>query len=216
MSKDALYDWLGYNQSIFHHTHHFTDNKTALSVLKLLTDSVGDYKMFPIHFLILLVAIFFLLRKNHSDRNSSTLYIKSALTLVVSMIIVFFAGWVLKETLSFARPYCRDTTLINRLVAEVMNYDHSSCFSSTPSGHSLYITTFVISIWSILNKPLRITGIGLIFLISLSRVALGMHFPADVVYGVLMAATITIGIKFFADNILTEYTKRIKSKLGIN
>ena len=152
MSKDLFYDWFGYNSTIFHHAHHFTENKAILNTLKTISDYIGNYRMFPIHFILLLAVMFFLLRKHkHSDKTLPLVYTKSIILLLTSMVAALSIGQLIKVTLEYARPYCTSSTLINKIVAEIMDYKVVGCFKSMPSGHSLYIAVFILSIWPILN-----------------------------------------------------------------
>lgn len=69
---------------------------------------------------------------------------------------------------------------------------------SFPSGHAQGSTT----IWGIImahykNAPVYILGIGIITLVSLSRLYLGVHWPLDIIWGIGLGS-IMVFITFYA------------------
>lgn len=83
---------------------------------------------------------------------------------------------------------------------------HTATGQSFPSGHAQGSTTFWIScIAHIKKKWIYIVGISVIFLIALSRIYLGVHYPIDVIAG------IAIGIIWvFISNSVFDYAKSKK------
>lgn len=72
---------------------------------------------------------------------------------------------------------------------------------SLPSGHAVQITAFVLAGLWLLKRSMAglwhtaaTTGGGLILLVCLSRLYLQVHYPSDVLAGVLMAAFWVIGL----------------------
>ncbi len=72
--------------------------------------------------------------------------------------------------------------------------------SSFPSAHSMQITAFVLALWltysgaSRWRWPLALVGVVLILLVGYSRLHLQVHFPSDVLAGVVLAAVLTLGL----------------------
>lgn len=59
-------------------------------------------------------------------------------------------------------------------------------YRSFPSGHAVTVSAMVAAFWPILNKYWRIAACIVVGVVCVSRVAIGMHFPADVAGGILM------------------------------
>jgi membrane-associated phospholipid phosphatase len=212
MSKHLFYDWFGYNKKLFHHTHHLADNPTTIKLLEILSNYLGNYLMFPIHLLLLILILTLLIKKYYPQKDVVLNYIKAALVLCISIAITLSLGYILKISLEYSRPYCTHGTILNEMVKTFTEYQLSSCYRSTPSGHSLYSTAFVLSIWPILNRSFKLLSLTILVLVMISRIMLGFHFPADVFYGFCMAALITLGVRKFGEKPLTSAAIKIYQK----
>ena len=58
---------------------------------------------------------------------------------------------------------------------------------SLPSGHSSFAMMVVASLWPILKQRFRVVGVIFVVWVGVSRISLGMHFPADVLAGYLLS-----------------------------
>lgn len=216
MYKDLLYNWFGYNKTIFCYLNNITDNYIVLNILKFFTDYIGNFMMLPVHFIIIIALAYHMSQKHKKDLHTEILYLKSILTLLVAYMLFISLGTLAKENLSYARPYCSPDINLNELISSMMHYSKSKCFKSLPSGHSAYITTLVLSMWPTLNNFFKVSGIFTILLIITSRVILGAHFPADVVYGVLLGITVVLISRFLIKGIVIKPTlEKLKKALNI-
>ena len=212
MSKHLFYDWFGYNHKLFHDMHHIVEDHVTIKILKMLSDYVGNYLMFPIHLVLLIVILTTFAKICNKSKDEKPIYIKTILVLCTSMALSLSLGYILKVFLEYSRPYCTHGTILNEIVRMINEYKHGSCYHSAPSGHSVYTTTFIFSIWPILNKYGKAISASILAIIMTSRVVLGFHFPADVFYGFLLAATTTLAVRKFGDKKLTNISKKIYNK----
>lgn len=80
---------------------------------------------------------------------------------------------------------------------------------SFPSGHTQGSTTFWVScIIKIKRKWIYIVGISIIFLVAISRLYLGLHYPIDVIAGIVVGLIWT-----FISNYIFEYARLTKKPL---
>ena len=83
---------------------------------------------------------------------------------------------------------------------------------SFPSGHTQGSTTFWVScIIQIKKKWIYIVGILVIILVGFSRMYLGVHYPIDVIGGIVIGI-----IWIFLSNYIFDYAQRTRKPLDIN
>ena len=111
-------------------------------------------------------------------------YRKIGIQMVISMAITFIIGnLILKNLIARERPCWLDTQ-IALLIKSPKDY-------SFPSGHSM--NGFAASIALLCNdKKLGIPAVILASLIAFSRLYHFVHFPTDVMVGILIGTTVAI------------------------
>ncbi|NLU10509.1 MAG: phosphatase PAP2 family protein [Tepidanaerobacter acetatoxydans] len=109
---------------------------------------------------------------------------KTGITLIASLLFSMYINVSLKEVVTLARPIgypgIRSLFVI------------SAGGFSFPSGHAQGTSTF----WGVIMKCYRrrwvyILGTTVIFLVSLSRLYLGVHWPLDVLIGIILGLSIS-------------------------
>ena len=63
---------------------------------------------------------------------------------------------------------------------------------SLPSGHSSFAMMVVASLWPVLSQRWRLAGVFFVLWVGVSRISLGMHFPADVLAGYLLSLLVVL------------------------
>jgi membrane-associated phospholipid phosphatase len=190
--KYILYDWFGYNKIFFQYIHNFSDNKTFIKPYIFFTKYIGEYLLFPLHFLLLIIfmASYIVINKQRHSFSLQANYAKTVFILLFSIALGAIFVEALKIYFALPRPYCENLNVINKIMLSLTTFKSSDCYKSFPSGHSWYVATFIFSIWGILNRFFKVIGILTIATVGLSRIIVGMHFPADVVYAILFASII--------------------------
>lgn len=135
--------------------------------------SLGDKGIFWIAVCILLIFI----------KKTRRIGIVAAVSLAISALIV---NVILKTQVMRIRPYVLEQGL--RLITK-MPSDYSF-----PSGHASASFATAVVLFKGLPRYMGITALVLAFLIGLSRLYVGVHFPTDVLAGAaigIMAALLT-------------------------
>jgi len=170
------------DQSILLAFYSFTSGNSALSAL-----AIFFAKWFP--YLLLLAAVIYTFIRR-TDQG-----------IVRSFLLVFsptIAAWLSAETIKFFLPLERPFAALN-LTPLVWGENPLASF---PSTHATFFATLGVTIF------LRDKRIGKWFLlgallVGLSRIAVGIHWPSDIVAGLLLGDAVAV----IAHHILVKYSK---------
>ena len=112
---------------------------------------------------------------------------------------------ILKHILSFQRPICE---MRQDLFIAPYPYLSKVCEHSLPSAHSAFACLLLLSVWPYASIFPRILLILLLLTTCASRIVLAMHYPADILYGILCA----IFINFIVSRVINSlYKSNVKS-----
>jgi membrane-associated phospholipid phosphatase len=196
-TKELFYDWMGGNEVIFlgiNSIHNAYYDKFMQTV-----SDIGDHEHFPIYFIaIFAFAVFSILwkviRGKHGKWQSTGIWFGVLSMLILGYATTGLATKELKDYFSYPRPYVAlaATGEVYKLEATEPKDD----FRSFPSGHMTFTTFMVIALSPVLSPLLTWCGFWLILLMGWSRMALGMHFPADIIGGVLIIAPIIMILRW--------------------
>lgn len=98
----------------------------------------------------------------------------------VGVLVAMLLAWTAKSAFALPRP----SDLYANVMAWVLVEPDS--LYGFPSGHAVYIAVVVTCLWSLGPWPFRLLLLAVAAAVGWSRVALGAHFPADVVAGYLL------------------------------
>lgn len=126
-------------------------------------------------------------------------YRKNGIFFAVSLVCCFLLGNLfLKNVIARERP-CWINTDIVLLISNPKDF-------SFPSGHSMHSFVGALSIWYA-NKKWGIAAFVLAGLIAFSRMYLFVHYPTDVLIGIMLGLLVT----FFVHKIGRKITEKKKN-----
>lgn len=209
--KDLWYDWLGLNTWLFQEINSLSDLTLYGSLMKVVT-VFGDRNMLP--FTLSAIGIFAfssivanVLLKKGGNRN----YLFTWLTILLMLSGGLYAGIKtvdhIKAATGYPRPY---VALPAGEVRQLEIRPADDAYHSFPSGHAMLITVLVFALWPVLNETFRWIGVLLVFFVCLSRIALGVHFPMDVISGFTIAIVIMKTIQYFLYGIIRTVRLALK------
>ena len=112
---------------------------------------------------------------------------RMGLQVFASLILGFILGnLILKNVVARERPYTINTNIV-LLIKEQLDY-------SFPSGHTLASFNAAITIF-FYHKKWGIAALALASVIAFSRMYLYVHFPTDILAGILLAMFVTFTIR---------------------
>ena len=177
--------WEDFNKPVLQATFYFSNHRSAFGdAFFAFWTHLGEALPY------LFVAIFFYFYKKDKQ---NTLKIG-----IASLAVLIIAG-ILKQVFDFPRPsnFMEDWHLLNAFHT-VSGVDLNEGGTSFPSGH----TTSAFAIWSLVafqfkNKMPQIGLFLTAFLVGLSRVYLGQHFPQDVLFGSAIGVAIALCVEYY-------------------
>ena len=119
---------------------------------------------------------------------------KCGLTIILSYLMVYGLGqYVLKDLIARPRP-CHIDQTIELLISRPSSF-------SCPSTHSGWAFAATASVY-LYNKKIGIPVIIFSFLVAFSRLYLFVHFPSDVLFGVVLGIIFAVLSKIIVKKII--------------
>ncbi|AIT09294.1 phosphatase [Candidatus Francisella endociliophora] len=131
-----------------------------------------------------------------STRDRINALTAATLFLIATVAISGIIGQILKFMIGRARP-----KFFLEYGSQYFEHFHKPGydFASMPSGHSITVAAFYVGLIYLLPR-FRVLWVFLALLIAFSRVALGSHYPSDVIFGLAVGAYTTIFIYYWMRN----------------
>ena len=127
--------------------------------------------------------------------------ILSAIALIEDLLI---CNVFLKQIIKRMRPYDRYSDL-TRIIAKQPDY-------SFPSGHSAAAFASAMVIFKNGDKKMGIPALALAILISASRLYVGVHYPSDVIGGIIIGMVCSYLAEFTLKGIQKLFNKKTEDK----
>ena len=114
---------------------------------------------------------------------------KSGITMAIQVLLSMMANGMIKNLVMRRRPYFdhEGVECLKAVDDKYDIYDIAGQGFSFPSGHATNSGSFLTSLYlQYRNRKILVYGTVIVFLICLSRIALGVHYPSDVLAGLLL------------------------------
>jgi len=190
--KTIFYDWGGLNVWLFHVINNLRGD--LLDNIMLAGTTLGDHGRFPLYVALLTLAGWWRLSHKTSpptlpvDEPTSVWLLVLATFSLAYFLDGFLVSW-LKHALDFPRPPLALPPDSLHVIGK------PELHHSLPSGHATFAMTVAASLWPLARRDGRIALFAFVLWVDLSRISLGMHFPADVLAGNLLGLTVVIGVR---------------------
>lgn len=168
--KAILYDWGGLNSALFQLVNEATP-PILMPLAWIFSNVVGNYWTAP----LVMLGLWAWSRSTAAAERALAIR-RQLLQFVVGFGIAFAIAYILKLWLDFPRPAAVFGQLDHVLGTVEEHY-------SLPSGHSTYAALVAGALWPLTGVRHRLALVAYVVLVGWSRIAAGMHFPADVLAG---------------------------------
>ncbi len=174
--RQFLYDWNGLNVAWFGAINQATPD--WLAPLAQVGSALGSYWSGP----FLLVALLLWSRRLNAATATKTAAL-AVRTQARRFALGFALAWlgvaILKLITDFPRPVAALPDLVRIIGEPELQY-------SFPSGHAAYAMLAATSLWPLASRRGRALLVACLAWVAWSRIAVGAHFPADVLAGFLI------------------------------
>lgn len=185
-----LYDWLGFNKSLFLLINHI--HAPLLDQAMLLASWLGDPSLFPCY----MTAALLLTWRQPSILPLQNVLVFSMSYLLTSALLVP----TLKALLDFPRPI---TVLGEQAVIVLGNPDGHHSF---PSGHAAFAVLLALSLSPGIFRGGQLALVIFALLVCLSRISLGAHFPADILGGAAISILVASSGRYLLNTVSKHRT----------
>lgn len=121
---------------------------------------------------------------------------KIGITMAVSLVLsLIFTNLIIKNLVNRTRPFVADPALLQTMLVKLPSD------SSFPSGHTSASVAAAVAIFT-RNKKWGIPAVVLAVLIGVSRLYLTVHFPTDVIAGLLLGIIYGVGAYFITSKLI--------------
>lgn len=207
--KELFYDWHGFNTWLFKAINGI-HNDSYDAFMQFVTQ-IGNHRFFfpylgTLLAYLLVSGLWKKLRRRGGVKQHFIMWFGVFLVLVIGFAANGMIINGIKDGLGYPRPYA---ALPSSQVVVLEEETSTNAHRSFPSGHVAFTTLMILSLWPVMSPPMRALGLFVIFLVGWSRIALGVHFPADTLGGFLITSTIVITLRVII-------YKSLRKLFGIN
>lgn len=191
--KEILYGWGGANEWLFHLINDV--HSDILDKLMLLGSTLAEPRLYPYYLAVaalgaIHIVISIPIDDNEKARQKGIDWLLALGVLSTSFVLNGFLVDFLKQWFAFPRPSAFFSADSIHLPGP------AETSFSLPSAHASFAMVLVASLWYRMNHVFR--GISMFFLlwVGISRISLGLHFPADVLAGFLLGYLLVLLINW--------------------
>lgn len=186
IGKEELYDWGGANVWLFKQINSISGGyyDLAMSNITLL----GDKKLLP-YFIAVIVGYALvtlvgkIITKQAGNKHYAEMWFGILAVIAAGFVVSYSTTSFLKNHFAYPRPYA---VLDSGEVRHLEEQSAEKANESFPSGHVAIITTLIVALWPAFSSNFRWFASATIFAVAWSRMALGVHFPVDVLYSFIL------------------------------
>jgi membrane-associated phospholipid phosphatase len=215
---EFLYNFQGLNQEIFLWINRITNYSSIIAYILQNISYCFNISNFAIIYIIYAIYCYIHLAKiqDFNQRSSRFWVIYNALISIGIIYAIFGVTYAaLKFSINLPRPFC---SLPLGSFVTIANTQLERCLSSFPSSHSGLTLLVTYFIWPYITKWQKFISCLIILLIAISRITLALHYPADIIYSLLITIIIIIIgriiYQIFANNLIEWFGKIILNSLN--
>lgn len=185
--KHLFYDWNGLNVAWFGMINHATPD--WLAPLAHVGSALGSYWGGP--FLLIALSLWSWRLNTATEPPTAALVVQTQVQrFALGLALAWLSVAALKLIVDIPRPLAALPDMVRIIGEPELQY-------SFPSGHAAYSMLVAATLWPLLARRFRALLVAWLAWVGWSRIAVGAHFPADVLAGFLIG-WLSVGVARFA------------------
>ena len=185
--KEWIYDWGGLNVVLFHAIN--AHRAAWLDRIMLVLSWAGDHDRFSAYLTVLALVTFWHYSRDPASPRTRA-WVLALATLAIGCLLDGMLVVSLKSAFDLPRPsmvFSPDNVVV---------VGTAEFHRSFPSGHASFAALVAAVLWpTTRNFGARIALVLYVVGVCLSRPYLGLHFPADVLFGSLKSLLVVIAVR---------------------
>ncbi len=190
--KENFYDWRGANEWIFLKVNGIFHGELYDHTMQIISD-FAKHENFKYYFVL---AVIYAIASTALKKLKGSGGLKLYICKWFGVLLVLTAGYpasglttkYLKNEFAYERPYQKYDS---KDVVWLEKQEAKKATESFPSGHATFIMILLVAFWPALSENMRWFGMLTALGVGWSRMALGVHFPADILGGFIVGAGVT-------------------------
>lgn len=197
--KEIFYDWGGFNLWLFHAINNVRG--AAFDRLMEFGTALGDHSQFALYVTLLaMMCLWWLSRATRHAPAEVPIQALAALTALATFGLAYIVDGYLVAWLKLSLDYPRPPLAL--LPESFHLIGKPELRHSLPSGHATFAMTLGASLWPLFGRNGRLLLAALVLWVGLSRVSLGVHFPADVMAGYLIGLSVVLAVRLLLTRVV--------------
>lgn len=215
-----FYDFFGLNKAIFTYINHATNISILPNILATISN-IFFIENFAVYYFALCLYCYYRLKSDQHKVKKESLHSQKSqpdarfiitynklVTIGTCYALLGFTYAAFKFGINMPRPFCSLTT--SEFVT-ILDTSKERCLSSFPSAHVGLAIIIAYYLWPYLKNYQKTLATFLIILVGVSRITLAMHYPADIIYSIIIAFILI----FFTSKTVNILQIKVIDRLGL-
>ncbi len=202
---ENFYNLFGLNKQLFLLINNITNYSITPYILRFVTFFFSISK-FVIYYGIICIYLAIKIRYINDEKLKKEKfwqYFNTMTKIGITYAIFGFLYALMKFTFNLPRPFC-SLPLTN--FQTIIDTSSVRCLSSFPSAHTALAVLISYFLWPYLGRLQKLIAVVVIFSVMISRITLAMHYPADLIYSLIIIFLIikisNFAFRLFKDNLI--------------
>jgi membrane-associated phospholipid phosphatase len=185
---EVFYNLGGYNKNLFILVNNYTNIGYLPIILKAIS-SIFFIANFAVAYFVTCAYFYYKIKRTTNPARAFEPIYYELVRVGICYALFGITFTILKFSVNLPRPFC---SLPITDFTTILDTSLERCLSSFPSAHTGLSLLVTYCLWPYMNKALKFFSCTIIIAVALSRMTLAMHYPADILYSIIVTSFVII------------------------